>query len=92
MRSILRRLAKAYGMKVVAIRRRPNLSAGDELLDQCFGPDQLKELMSVSDYVVCSAPLTASTSKFGLCPCCLLCITHPLGTRKEHSEAASYGR
>jgi len=53
--------ARSFGMKVIASRRRPELFQGDKLVDQGYGPGQLKELMAASDYVVLVTPLTAET-------------------------------
>lgn len=53
--------ARAFGMKIAALRRRPELSAGDPLVDQNYGPRQLSELMAASDYVLAAAPLTPET-------------------------------
>ena len=53
--------ARAFGMKIAAFRRRPDLSQGDSLVDQHYGPGQLKELMAASDYVLVATPLTAET-------------------------------
>ena len=53
--------ARPFGMKIAALRRRPELFQGDALVDQTYGPGQLKELMSVSDYVLVVTPLTAET-------------------------------
>jgi len=57
------RLAKVYGMRVIALRRNPKLCEGDPLCDVVFGNDKasLNKLMSQSDYVVCSAPSTVET-------------------------------
>jgi phosphoglycerate dehydrogenase-like enzyme len=55
------RLARALGMKVVAVRRRTALSAGDTDLERAYAPDQLREMLGVSDYVVVSTPLTPET-------------------------------
>ena len=55
------RLAKALGMRVIALRRRPEQSRGDELVDEAMGNDRLLELMARSDYVVVAAPLTPDT-------------------------------
>jgi phosphoglycerate dehydrogenase-like enzyme len=57
------KLATVYGMRVVALRRRPYLSKRDPLCDVLYGTDKasLNELMSVSDYIVCSAPSTVET-------------------------------
>jgi phosphoglycerate dehydrogenase-like enzyme len=48
-------LAKAFGMRVVGCRRHPELSANS------FGPHQLPEMLSLSDFVVVCAPLTPET-------------------------------
>jgi phosphoglycerate dehydrogenase-like enzyme len=53
--------AHPFGMKIVALRRRPELFLGDSLVDQNYGVGQLKELMAVSDYVLVATPLTAET-------------------------------
>jgi len=55
------RLAKAFGMRVMALRRRPELSSGDELVDRAFGPAELQPMLSACDYVLVSSPLTAET-------------------------------
>ncbi|KAL3910773.1 MAG: hypothetical protein SGARI_001964, partial [Bacillariaceae sp.] len=57
------KLATVYGMRVVGLRRRPYLSKTDPLLDVVYGTDKgsLNELMSESDYIVCSAPSTVDT-------------------------------
>lgn len=52
--------ARPFGMKTVALRRRPELFQSDSQVES-YGPDQLKELMAVSDYVVVVTPLTAET-------------------------------
>lgn len=57
------RLASVYGMKVVALRRNPAKSELDPICDEVYGTGKLslQKLMSVSDYVVCSAPSTVET-------------------------------
>ncbi len=55
------RLARALGMRVVAQRRRPELSIGDGLVDRTLGPDGLVELAQVADVLVIAAPLTPET-------------------------------
>ena len=55
------RLAKALGLQVIALRRRPEQSQGDPLVDEVMGNDRLLELMARSDYVVVAAPLTPDT-------------------------------
>jgi phosphoglycerate dehydrogenase-like enzyme len=53
--------ARLFGMKIAALRRRPDLFGNDSIVDQSFGPGQLKELMAVSDYVLVATPLTPET-------------------------------
>ena len=57
------KLASNYGMKVVALRRNPSKSELDPVCDEVFGTGKqnLQNLMSISDYVVCSAPSTVET-------------------------------
>ena len=53
--------ARPFGMKIAALRRRPELFQGDSLIDQGYGPSQLKELIVASDYFLVVTPLTALT-------------------------------
>jgi phosphoglycerate dehydrogenase-like enzyme len=53
--------AKAMGMRVLALRRRPELSDRDPNVDRSYGWDGRKEMLAESDYVVCAAPLTPET-------------------------------
>lgn len=53
--------AKAFGVKVHILRRRPELAAGDPLVDRVYGGDELDSLLAASDYLLVSAPLTAET-------------------------------
>jgi phosphoglycerate dehydrogenase-like enzyme len=55
------RRAKAMGMRVLALRRRPELSDGDPHVDRVYGWEHRLEMIAESDYVVCAAPLTAET-------------------------------
>ena len=50
--------AHAIGMKVLALRRRPGISAGDPIVDQVFTPDRKLEFLARCDYVVATLPLT----------------------------------
>jgi len=50
--------AHAFGMKVVALRRRPELTRGDPYLSQIFPSEQKHEMLAQSDYVVVVTPLT----------------------------------
>lgn len=54
--------ARAFGMKIIALRRRPELSHGDPLIDAAYTPDRLLDLMAESDFVVCAAPHTPDTA------------------------------
>jgi phosphoglycerate dehydrogenase-like enzyme len=53
--------AHALGMKVQALRRRPELSHGDPCLERIVGSDRKQELLAQSDYVVVVTPLTPET-------------------------------
>jgi phosphoglycerate dehydrogenase-like enzyme len=53
--------AKGMGMKIHAVRRNPERSANDPLVDQIFRPDQLLEMLAKIDVLVCAAPLTPHT-------------------------------
>eukprot|EP00529_Nitzschia_sp_RCC80_P019483 CAMPEP_0113511140 /NCGR_PEP_ID=MMETSP0014_2-20120614/38537_1 /TAXON_ID=2857 /ORGANISM="Nitzschia sp." /LENGTH=432 /DNA_ID=CAMNT_0000407191 /DNA_START=126 /DNA_END=1424 /DNA_ORIENTATION=+ /assembly_acc=CAM_ASM_000159 len=57
------KLATMYGMRIVALRRHPFLSKHDPLCDVVYGTSKssLNQLMSESDYIVCSAPSTVET-------------------------------
>ncbi len=71
------RLAQALGMRVIALRRRPEMSRGDELVDEALGTDQLHALMGRSDYVVVAAPLTPETR--GLVDAAAIAAMKPTG-------------
>jgi len=53
--------AKPFGMQVHILRRRPELAAGDPLVDRVYRGDELDALLAASDYLLVSAPLTAET-------------------------------
>ncbi|MDX2154762.1 MAG: D-2-hydroxyacid dehydrogenase [Bryobacteraceae bacterium] len=55
------RLAKGFGMEVLALRRRPRLCSDDPLVDQVVPRDRLRELAAASDYLLAAAPLTPET-------------------------------
>ncbi len=59
-RAIARR-AKAFGMKVLALRRDIAPRAGDEDVDQVFVNADLHKMLPLCDYVVAAAPLTPQT-------------------------------
>ncbi len=54
-------LVRPLGVKVLALRRRPELSADDPLVDEVLPAERLGELMARSDDVVVAAPLTPET-------------------------------
>jgi phosphoglycerate dehydrogenase-like enzyme len=53
--------ARPFGMRIAALRRRPDLFGKDPLVDQSFSPGELKELMAASDYILVATPLTPET-------------------------------
>ncbi|CBN77946.1 D-isomer specific 2-hydroxyacid dehydrogenase, NAD-binding [Ectocarpus siliculosus] len=53
--------AKAMGMKIIAQRRRPELSIGDGIVDQVFGAGQVGDVIAQSDYILVAAALTPAT-------------------------------
>ena len=55
------RLGKGLGLKIYATRRKPELSAGDPMLDRAFPVTQLKEMLAEADVVLAAAPLTPET-------------------------------
>lgn len=54
-------LAHAFGMKVIAVRRRTSLSQADPLLDATYAPDQLHQMLAECDFVVVATPNTPET-------------------------------
>jgi phosphoglycerate dehydrogenase-like enzyme len=62
-RAIAKR-AKAMEMNVLAMRRRPELSAGDPNVSEVLGFGQKKEMFERCDYVVSALPLTPETKSF----------------------------
>lgn len=57
------RLAKAFGMSVVATRRSARRSQHARYVDRLFAPGQLGQLLAESDFVVLTLPLTRETHK-----------------------------
>jgi len=55
------KLAKVYGMKILALRRNPEESRSDPDVDQVYGIDDLNTVLSRSDYLVVAMPLTSET-------------------------------
>lgn len=59
-------LARAFRMRVVALRRRAELSEDEKaegVLAGLYGPDRLHDLMSACDYIVVATPHTPETDK-----------------------------
>jgi phosphoglycerate dehydrogenase-like enzyme len=77
-------LAKAFGMRVAALRRRPELCAGDPAVDLVFPPAGIREMLAASDYVLAAAPLTAATRG--------LIGRAELGAMKPHAVLINVGR
>jgi len=55
------KLAHAFGMRVLAQRRRPELSADDPLVHKVYGPGEVGDLVAESDYILLAAALTPET-------------------------------
>lgn len=55
----LARLAKAFDLRVLGIRRDP--AAGGNGADAVYGPDRLGELLAAADFVALTCPLTPET-------------------------------
>ena len=53
--------AKAFGMKVLALRRRPELSSSDPLVDRVYTHAELHEMLAQCDYIVAAAPNAPGT-------------------------------
>ncbi len=56
------RLGRAYGMRVLGLRRKVAPGEQDPDCDQIYQSDQLLEMLEASDYVVVSVPLTQQTT------------------------------
>ncbi len=53
--------AKAFGMRVLGLRKRPQESQDDPWASQIYGLSQLPEMLPQCDYVIAAAPLTPET-------------------------------
>jgi len=79
------KMAKAaFNMRVLALRRRVELSADDRLADVTYGPDEKLELFRNSDFVVCVLPGTPDTSNF--------CSINEFAAMKRDAAFISIGR
>jgi phosphoglycerate dehydrogenase-like enzyme len=54
-------LAAALGVKIHAIRRNPEKSASDPILERVFKVEELHAMLAGIDFLVCAAPLTPET-------------------------------
>jgi len=54
-------LAKPLGVKIHALRRNPERSAADPLLDRIYPADKMHEMLEEIDVLLASAPLTPET-------------------------------
>jgi len=59
--SLTAELARPFGMRIVALRRRPELFQEDSLVDESFAPAKLNQMLTASDYVLLATPLTSET-------------------------------
>lgn len=55
--------ARAFGLRILACRRRPELSAEDSLVDGVFPLERRGELLAASDYVLLAMPHTPGTQR-----------------------------
>lgn len=55
--------AKAFGLRILACRRRPERSAEDSLVDEVFPLERRSELLAASDYVLLAMPHTPGTQR-----------------------------
>jgi phosphoglycerate dehydrogenase-like enzyme len=69
--------ARAFGMRVHALRRSPAPAGGDDGVERWYGPDGLHALLAASDYVLLALPLTPRTA--GLVDAAALAAMKPSG-------------
>ncbi|MGE5647755.1 MAG: D-2-hydroxyacid dehydrogenase [Acidobacteriota bacterium] len=53
--------ARAFGMRIFALRRHRERSCGDPLVDRAFAAEELREMLAACDYVAAALPLTPET-------------------------------
>eukprot|EP00210_Caulerpa_lentillifera_P003427 g3270.t1 len=57
------KIAKAFGMKIIGIRRNLSLTQEEKLtIDEIYGPEDTAKVMGISDYIVAALPLTSKTT------------------------------
>lgn len=54
-------LAHGAGMRIQALRRHPERSSRDDILERIYGPERLLEMLGGIEVLVCAAPLTRDT-------------------------------
>lgn len=54
-------LAKGLGLTIHALRRNPQKTSADPLIERAFGPTELLKMLGGIDVLLCAAPLTAET-------------------------------
>lgn len=54
-------LAKGLGVKIHAVRRNPEKSSNDPILERVFKTEDLHQMLAEIDVLVCAAPLTPET-------------------------------
>jgi phosphoglycerate dehydrogenase-like enzyme len=53
----------ALGMRILAVRRRPELCQDDSIVSKAFAPGDRAQMISECDYIVLATPKTAATDK-----------------------------
>ncbi len=53
--------ARPFGCRIIALRRKPEQSAADPLIDRAYLPSRIDEMIAECDFVVAAAPLTPET-------------------------------
>lgn len=56
-------LGRAFGMRVLGLRRSASSGTGDPDVDDLYPPSRLRDLLGACDYVVLAVPLTAETER-----------------------------
>jgi len=59
--SLAAELARPFGMRIIALRRRPELFEQDSIVHESFAPAKLNQMLAASDYVLLATPLTEQT-------------------------------
>lgn len=60
------KLAKAFGMQIIALRRRAQLSDAEKsegVLSEIYSPERMTDMVAQCDYVIMSTPFTEQTHK-----------------------------